>query len=62
LEEGEERGIGFYYRNDDVRQTMECAAMPIDKVEEMIGYDFFAELPDEVERRVESQNKLSSWR
>lgn len=62
LVEGEEKGIGFYYKNSDVHQTMESAAMPIDQVEEMIGYDFFAELPDELERWIESQNKLSSWR
>lgn len=62
LVEGEEKGIGFYYKNEDVRQTMESAALSIDQVEEMIGYDFFAELPDEVERQVETQNKLSSWR
>jgi len=62
LVEGEEKGIGFYYKNDDVYQTMESAAMSINQVEEMLGYNFFAELPDEVESRVESQNKLSSWR
>ena len=62
LLEGEENGIGFYYRNDDERQTMESASMPIDQVEEMLGYDFFTELPDEIEKWVETQNKLSSWR
>lgn len=62
LVEGEEKGIGFYYRNEDVRQTMENAVLSIDQVEEMTGYDFFAALPDEVEMRIESQNKLSSWR
>lgn len=62
LVEGEEKGIGFYYRNDEVRQTMENAALSIEQVEEMTGYDFFADLPDELERRIESQNKLSSWK
>lgn len=62
LLEDEGRGIGFYYRNDDSRQTMEGAAMSIDQVEELTGFDFFGELPDEVEKRIESQNKLSNWR
>lgn len=62
LAEGEEKGIGFYYKNDDIRQTMESAAMTIDQVEELTGYDFFRELPDEIEKRIEFQNKLSSWR
>lgn len=62
LIDGEEKGIGFYYRNDDVRQTMESAALSIDQVEELTGYDFFKELPDEMEKMIESQNKLGSWR
>ena len=62
LVEGEEKGIGFYYKNDDVRQTMESATLSIDQVEELTGYNFFAELPDEVEKHIESQKQLSSWR
>jgi endonuclease G len=62
LQQGKEKGIGFYYRNDDSRQTMESAALSIDQVEELTGYDFFAELPDEMEIRIEAQNKLSAWR
>jgi endonuclease G len=62
LVEGAERGIGFHYNNDDVRQTMEGAALSIDQIEEMTGYDFFSDLPDEIEGRIESQSKLSSWR
>lgn len=62
LRQGKEKGIGFYYKNDDSRQTMEGAALSIDQVEELTGYDFFAKLPDEIENRIETQNKLSSWR
>lgn len=62
LIEGEEKGIGFYYVNDDIRQTMEDASLSINQVEELTGYDFFAELPDDVELQIESQNKLSSWK
>ncbi|MCQ2220141.1 MAG: DNA/RNA non-specific endonuclease [Prevotella sp.] len=62
LVEGKEKGIGFYYKNDDVRQTMESASMTINQVEELTGYDFFANLPDELEQHIETQNRLSSWR
>lgn len=62
LVEDEEKGIGFYYKNDDDCQTMKSAAMTIDQVEELTGYDFFGELQDEVEKQIESQNKLSNWR
>lgn len=62
LVENEEKGIGFYYKNDDSRQTMENAALSIDQVEELTGYDFFSKLSDEIENRIECQNKLSAWR
>ncbi|MBQ7462270.1 MAG: hypothetical protein IJS63_08460 [Bacteroidaceae bacterium] len=57
-----EKGIGFYYKNDDVRQTMQSAAMSIDMVEELTGYDFFPLLPDDLEKRIEKQNNLTDWK
>ena len=36
--------------------------MTIDQVEELTGFNFLADLPDELEQRIEAQNKLSSWR
>lgn len=62
LKEGEEKGIGFYYVNDDVHQTMEEASMSIDEIENITGYDFFHELPDELEETIESQNNLNKWK
>lgn len=62
LKEGEEKGIGFFYINDDVHQTMEEAAMSIDEIENITGYDFFHELQDELEETIESQNSLNKWK
>lgn len=62
LRQGKEKGIGFYYKNNDSRQTMESAVLSIDQVEELTGYDFFAALPDEIEKQIEVQKKLSSWK
>lgn len=62
LLEGAEKGIGFYYINADAHQTMESATLSIDQVEDLTGYDFFSELPDDLEGLIESQNKLSRWK
>lgn len=62
LQHGKEKGIGFYYKNNDSRQTMECATLTIDQIEKLTGYDFFTALPDEIEARIETQNKLNAWR
>jgi endonuclease G len=55
------RGIGFVYFNSNERQTMETASVSINQVEELTGYDFFGELPDDLEETIEDQNKLSGW-
>ena len=44
------------------KAAIEKAGLTPDQVEELTGYDFFAELPDEMEIRIEAQNKLSAWR
>ena len=61
MNNGEERGIGFVYFNSNERQTMETASVSINQVEELTGYDFFGELPDDLEETIEDQNKLSGW-
>lgn len=55
-------GIGIYvenrpYSEDRITSSM---VMNIDSLEEMLGIDFFHNLPDDVEARVES-SKVSSW-
>ena len=62
LQDKKEKGIGFFFKNDNSRQTMESAAKSIDQIEELTGYDFFSNLPDDIEIRIESQCKLSAWK
>lgn len=61
LKSGHEKAIGFIYANTDERQPMQEAAVTVDRVEELTGYDFFASLPDEQEALLESQCKLQQW-
>ena len=62
LKQGKEKGIGFLYRNDDSRQTMSDCTKTIDEIERITGYDFFSTIPDEIEKKIESQKKLADWR
>ncbi|MDE7025969.1 MAG: DNA/RNA non-specific endonuclease [Paramuribaculum sp.] len=55
------RGIGFIMPNDRVEGGMQAAAVSIDSVESVTGYDFFSALPDEVEAAVESQCDFYKW-
>ena len=55
------RGIGFIMPNAKVAGGVQATAMTIDEVEAITGLDFFAALPDEIERDVESQNSYPQW-
>ena len=61
LKEGKEKAIGFYYTNNRDRQTMEYAKRTVDEIEDITGMDFFYNLPDELEERVESRCNLREW-
>lgn len=55
------RGIGFIMPNDKVPGGMQAAAVSIDEVEQQTGHDFFAALPDEIEKEVEQQCDFHYW-
>lgn len=61
VEPNTEMGIGFLYTNDETRQTMEDAAVTIDEIERVTGYDLFHLLPDDIEEKVEAQCNLRDW-
>ncbi|RYY92215.1 MAG: DNA/RNA non-specific endonuclease [Chitinophagaceae bacterium] len=56
------RGIGFLLRNEASAATLRSFAVPIDEVEQLTGLDFFPQLPDDVEARIESDPRVKEWR
>ena len=58
---GNPKAIGFIYRNEGVKQTMEEAVRTVDEIEALTGIDFFPALDDQVEDRVEARARLSDW-
>lgn len=57
----EPRGIAFVYPNMMSPGNMQDYAMSIDELEEILGYDFFPALPDEIEKKVESYYSFKEW-
>lgn len=55
------RGIGFIMANGKVPGGMQAAAVSIDEVEDITGFDFFAALPDDIENKVESECNFPKW-
>jgi endonuclease G len=56
-----QRGIGFILKNQGSVDPVSSFAVPIDKVEELTGMDFFADVPDVIEDGMESKLDLESW-
>ncbi len=61
LQKGKEKAIGFYYRNNDSHQPMEQTAMSVDDIEEITGMNFFVNVKDDIEDRVEATFSLKEW-
>ena len=59
--QGKAKTIGFVYRNEGKKQPMADAVCTVDDVERLTGLDFFPELDDATENRIEATAKLSDW-
>ena len=57
----EPRAIGFIMPNQAIGGRLSSYAVSVDKVEEITGIDFYPNLPDAVERKVERQCSPSAW-
>lgn len=53
--------IGFIMENGRVAGGMQKAAVTVDRVEEITGYDFFSALDDDLENRIESNVNFDRW-
>lgn len=56
-----EKMVGFIVANKGSKKPVSCFAVTVDEVEEATGLDFFSELPDEEEARLESEVNLRLW-
>lgn len=61
LDVAEPRAIAFVYPNELAPGNMQDYAMSVDELEKRLGYDFFAELPDDLENKVESSYSFTEW-
>ncbi len=59
--EGTPKAIGFIYRNEGKKQLMADAVRSVDEIERLTKMDFFLELEDQTETKVEAQARLSDW-
>lgn len=55
------QAIGFIYKNEPGRHDMGYYVRSVDDVEKATGLDFFYQLDDKVENKIESRSELSKW-
>lgn len=60
--EPETKVIAFLMPNKESKKSLKNFVVPIDKIEEMTNIDFFPELPDDLEKELESSTKTSNWK
>lgn len=58
----EPAAIGFIYKNEDGNRPMGDYINTVRQVERITGIDFFSQLPDDIEERVENVANLSDWK
>lgn len=59
--EGKPKGIGFICKNTEGNHKTDFYVNTIRQVERITGFDFFSQLPDEIEKLVESEAQLNNW-
>ena len=54
--------IAFVFENDNHKQAVKDAVVSVNEVEQLIGYDLFANLKDRIEETIESQKNWIDWK
>jgi endonuclease G len=62
MREGKEKAIGFYYENRSGKQEMKHVATSVDEIETLTGINFFVNLPDKLEDKIEATYSLKLWK
>jgi len=57
----EPRLIAFLFPNEKSDRPIKDFAVTTDEVEKLTGYDFFSQLPDNLENQLESNVELAGW-
>lgn len=55
------KSIGFIIPNKDSKNSLDKFVVSIDSLEKVTGYDFFYQLPDSVENRLEKKSNTKEW-
>lgn len=55
------KAIAFLMRNEESKKALYKFVVPISDIEEITGIDFFSDLPDEIEDKLERNSDYKDW-
>lgn len=55
------RAIGFLFDNTQSTNSLPSYVVSVDSIENLTGMDFFAPLPDEIEKEIEKTSSFKQW-
>lgn len=61
LDMNQPKAIAFIMKNEGSQNPLRSFAVSIDEVERQTGLDFFPQLPDDLETKLESQQDMDAW-
>ncbi len=56
-----QQAIAFLMKNEGSIELLSSFVVSIDEIEKLTGIDFFAKLPDNIEKKIESQRRIDDW-
>lgn len=56
-----QQALGFLYKNTSQNMPMGSHATSVDEVERLTGFDFFSQLPDDTEKKLELSRSTAGW-
>ena len=62
IESGNPRAIGFLYKNAAGDKPLDSYVNSVDEIERITGYDFYPQLPDDIEEKIESKADIRLWK
>jgi len=61
-DEGNTRMIGFLFPHKTSERPIKDFVVPVDRIEHLTGIDFFSQLPEEKEKRLEARANANQWK
>lgn len=57
----QQQAIAFLFNNEGAVDLVKSHTVSIDEIEALTGIDFFAKLPDSLEKKIETNNNVDDW-